>query len=594
MLDQAGAVFTSTNPGVILIIAAVVAVVVRGMAARVVVLVGAPLLALGSLLYARDFGTDLAGLGFLDFHLAPYRLDRISRIFGFGFLIASALSGIYSLWREDRLQDAAGLAYAGAATGAVFAGDFLSLIVFWELAALTSVALILARRTREAQKAALRYFVVQTISGLVLIAGAAQYGTSVGTFVFSEMMPPGELLVGMFDIHRPGALLILIAAGIKAGFPLMHNQMTDSYPHTTETGAVALAGLSPTIGVYLLMRGFAGLDALVWIGAAMTVYPVFFAVLENDLRKVLAYSTNNQIGFMVCAVGIGGPLAINGAAAHAVAHMLFKGLLFMSMGAVMLRAGTTKASELGGLHRSMPFTTLFCLAGALSIAGFPFFAAFATKSMIMTSAHLTPGLYVAWLMLLFASAGVLEHSGIKVPYFAFFSHDNGMRVKEAPFAMLLAMGIATALCVLIGLNPRWFYELLPYRDEASVFLTRQLWTPAHMLEQASLLAFALLAFLVLKWTRTYPTERNGVIIDVEWLWRAGAPRLGRALGGRLNMLGEAIAGGAAALVTGILFGARQAFAPDGALSRRFPLANTAVWTACILAVVLVFSLVSSR
>ena len=163
------------------------------------------------------------------------------------------------------------------------------------------------------------------------------------------------------DINAPGAVLILAGFGIKAAFPMVHNWLQDSYPRASETGAVVLSVFTTKLAVYALARYFAGLEWLIWIGAVMTVFPVFFAVIENDLRKVLAYSLNNQVGFMVCAVGIGTQLAVNGAAAHAFAHIMYKALLFMSMGAVLYRTGTTKANELGGLQRTMPWATQFWL-----------------------------------------------------------------------------------------------------------------------------------------------------------------------------------------------------------------------------------------
>src|SRR6185503_3291348 len=248
-----------------------------------------------------------------------------------------------------------------------------------------------------------------------------------------------------------------------------------------------------------------------------------------DLKKVLAYSSNNQIGFMVCAVGIATPLALNGAAALAVAHILFKGLLFMAMGAVQLRLGTTKATELGGLHRTMPYTTLACLIGAASISALPFFSGYAAKAMIMTSVESTPAIYIVWLMLLFASAGVLEHAGVKVPFFAFFSHDSGKRPEEAPFNMLLAMGLAAALSMAIGLSPRWFYELLPFRDQAMEYLALDLFAVGHVMQQLELLTFAVFCFMLLKFLKLYPPERPGVILDIEWIWRKGVPSLVRRL-----------------------------------------------------------------
>jgi multicomponent Na+:H+ antiporter subunit D len=209
---------------------------------------------------------------------------------------------------------------------------------------------------------------------------------------------------------------------------------------------------------------------------------------------------------------------------------MYKALLFMSMGAVLYRVGSTKATDLGGLHRTMPWTTLFCLVGAASISALPLFSGFVAKSMVMTASHADPALFVVWLMLLFASAGVLEHSGIKIPYFAFFGHDSGKRPQEAPFNMLLAMGIAAALCILIGVMPGWLYQLLPFERAASEFLSSDLWTAPHVLQQVQLLVFATLAFMLLQWRQLYPAEQPGVIIDVEWLWRRGWPDLVSATG----------------------------------------------------------------
>jgi len=582
----------TVNPGFFVIAAALFAAIAKG-PLRPVALLGGPIVALVVLLYAPAAGVEVSRSEFLGFELALYRPDSLSLVFGLGFVVAALLGGIYSLHRQDRLQDAAGLVYAGSALGAVFAGDLVTLVIFWELSAVASAVLIFARRTYPAWRAGIRYLVIQSISGLLLIGGVTLYGVSHGGFLMSDLGGLADgVLLGLFDVSTPGGLMILVAVGIKAAFPLTHNWLTDAYPNTTETGAVVLSPYTTTLAVYVLARGFSGLDALVWIGAVMAIYPIFFAVLENDLRKVLAYSTNNQIGIMVCAIGIGTPLALNGAAALAFAHILFKGLLFMCMGAVWLRLGTTKATELGGLHRTMPYTTLFCLIGALSISALPFFSGFAAKSMIMTSAHAGQGLYAIWLILLFASAGVLEHAGIKIPYFAFFSHDSGKRPQEAPFPMLLAMGAAAGLSMAIGLYPAWFYQLMPFRDAALEYLAQDLFTARHMLEQFQLLAFALLAFLILKRARLYPAEQPGVIIDAEWLWRRGGPWLVHALRTPLQPGMFARMGG---------FFARHSsragaalFAPGGWSKARLPLSQTGVLALVMLAAVLALSLAVSR
>jgi multicomponent Na+:H+ antiporter subunit D len=588
LLDFAVAI----NPGFYLIAAALLAILAKDAFTRAVALVGAPLLALLVMLYPPVSGAEVSRELFLGLQLSLYRPDSLSLIFGLGFVLAAALGGVYSLHRRDRMQDAAGLIYAGSALGAVFAGDLISILIFAEVATLSSALLVFARRTGPAYRAGMRFLTIQMIAGLLLTAGVALYGLDRGSFLLAEL---GGLwngvLVSALDPHLPGGALILAGVGIKAGFPLVHNWLTDAYPNTTESGAVVLSPYTTTLAVYLLARLFAGFEPLIWIGAAMTVYPVFFAVMENDLRKVLAYSTNNQIGFMVCAVGIGSTLSINGAAAHAVAHIVFKGLLFMTMGAIHMRLGTTKASELGGLHRTMPWTTLACLVGAVSISALPFFAGYTSKTMIMTAAESGgPSLFFVWLLLLFASAGVLEHSGIKIPYFAFFSHDSGKRPEEAPFNMLLAMGLSSALCLAIGLYPGWFYALLPFRDQAEEFLVHDLFSASHLVQQMQLLVFAVFAFMVLQWWKLYPPEQPGVIIDVEWIWRKAGPALARSLVRPVRAGGRRLEGMTTSVVDQTQLLARQVFAADGLVSRKVPLSASAVWSVCILGIVLLVAL----
>lgn len=200
---------------------------------------------------------------------------------------------------------------------------------------------------------------------------------------------------------------------------------------------------------------------MIYIGITMACFSIFYAVIENDLRKVLAYSLINQVGFMVTGIGIGTSLALNGAVAHAFSDVIFKGLLFMTMGVVLHRVGHVNGSNLGGLYMSMPKTTAFCIVGALSISAFPLFSGFVSKSMVMAALVEEDYIYL-WLFMLFASAGVFHHAGIKIPYFAFFAHDSGLRPKDAPINMLIAMGLAAALCLFIGSQPQYLYSMLPW------------------------------------------------------------------------------------------------------------------------------------
>ncbi|KUO21806.1 Na(+)/H(+) antiporter subunit D [Streptomyces dysideae] len=509
----------TSSPALLLMLGAAGVPLLRGLPRRVLML----LLPVAGLvvLWLLPEGPG-AGIALFGLELTPVRIDALSRLFATGFLVAALLTTIYALHLRDPLQQAVIPLYAGTAVGGALAGDLVTLFVFWELAGLSSAFLIWAGRTERSYRAGMRYLVAQLISGLLMLAGIAL------------RIQAGEgLAFGYLGLNGPGDALILLAVGIKCAFPLLHAWLTDTYPEATVVGAVALSPFTTKLAVYVLARGFPGTDLLIWVGAAMTVFPIFYAVIENDLRRVLAYSMINQLGFMVAGVGVGGALGVNGASAHAVADMVFKSLLFMAMGAVLLRTGTTKGSELGGLYKSMPQTAALCMVGAASISAFPLFSAFATKSMIMEAVgqeHLT----VVWLLLLFASAGVFHHAGIKIPYFAFFAHDRGHRVAEAPLNMRVAMTLAALICVGIGVAPNLLYELLPHPVDYVPY------TAPHVINQLQLLLLASMAFTLLVRTGLYPPELRSVNLDADVVYRRVLPRGWHALSHAVTRLRRAL------------------------------------------------------
>ncbi len=442
---------------------------------------------------------------FLEYQLTPYRVDKLSIMFGYVFHIAALIGIIYSLHLRDTMQQVSAMLYAGSALGAVFAGDLLTLFVFWELLAFTSVFLIWARRTQRSYDAGMRYLIIQVLSGVILLVGTLFYAHENNTLAF-----------GYIGLDSVAGWLILIAFGIKCAFPIAHNWLTDAYPEATVTGTVFLSAFTTKVAVYALARAYPGAEILIYIGAAMTCFPIFFAVIENDLRRVLAYSLINQVGFMVVGIGIGTALAINGAVSHAFNDVIFKGLLFMSMGAVLQMTGRINGSDLGGLYKTMPKTTILCIVGAASISAFPLFSGFVSKSMVM-SAALEEGYDWIWLMLLFASAGVFHHAGIKIPYFAFFAHDSGLKANDPPNNMLLAMAIAASLCIAIGIYPQALYSLLPYDTGYNPY------DATHVLAQTQLLFFSALAFVWLNLKGMYPPELRSTNLDFDWIYRRVMP-----------------------------------------------------------------------
>ncbi len=439
----------------------------------------------------------------LDYSLILGRVDPLSMVFGYIFTIISFIGVLFALKVEDDLQHVSALIYVGSALGLAFAGDFITLYVFWELLAISSTFLILARRTKASQAAAFRYILVHVFGGLCLLAGIVFYIHDSGTAEFGY--------VGLGGIS---SYLIFIGIALNAAIPPLHPWLQDAYPEATVTGAVFLSALTTKSAVYVMARTFPGAELLIWIGAIMTAIPIFYAVLENDIRRVLSYSLINQVGFMMCGIGIGTALAINGAVSHAFAHILYKALLFMAAGSVLHMTGKIRCTDLGGIYKTMPLTCLFCMIGAASISAFPLFSGFVSKSMIISAAA-HEKLIIIWLILQFASAGVFHHAGIKVPYFTFFGEDSGIRTKEPPLNMILAMGLAAFLCIAIAVFPGPLYNILPYPVHYVPY------TAAHVVGQLQLLLFGALAFCLLILSGYYPAEMRAINLDTDWFYRKG-------------------------------------------------------------------------
>lgn len=567
--------FVDLPPFVILFVGALLAAVTRGNL-RKAILLATPILG-GLNLIGAEEGVHL-GWEIVGYDLVLFRVDGLSLLFGYLFHLAAFIGNLFALHltKEEgaTVQHTSALLYAGSALGAVFAGDLITMFVFWELLAFTSVFLIWARGEERAYRAGFRYLVIHVVSGVILLSGAILRAWETGSVEFGAIGLDGSL----------SAMLIFVAFGIKAAFPLAHNWLTDAYPEGTATGAVFLSAFTTKVAVYGLARGFAGTEELIYIGAVMTAFPIFFAVIENDLRRVLGYSMINQIGFMVTGVGIGTSLAVNGAVAHAFNDVIFKGLLFMTMGSVLHQTGRINGSDLGGLYKSMPWTTGFCIVGAASISAFPLFSGFVSKSMVMAAA-IEEGHTWVWLVLLFAAAGVFHHAGIKIPFFAFFAHDSGVRTKEPPKNMLFAMGLAAVLCVVIGTFPeQTLYRILPFDAEYHPY------DATHVLTQTQLLFFGAMAFVGLQKFGIYPPELRSVNIDVEWLYRWLGPRVVKGVGGAVAAVDGYVRSSVLSLVRSGLDAADRSHGEMGPLARSWPSGSMVLWVAILLAAYLLFYL----
>lgn len=568
MTGEPSAILGALSPGLILILGGLLVAVLPRVLRSVLVL------ALPVLAFVQLLGLEPGSWGtftIFDYTLVTLRLDGLSLPFVSIFLLALFIAGIYQLADATRLQQAASLIYAGSSVGAVLAGDLVTLFLFWEGTAISSVFLIWGRGTERALAAGNRYIVAQVASGVLLLAGAMIHYGQTGSTEFDS-----------FDPGSTAGLLLFISFGIKAAFPLLHSWLKDAYPEATISGTVILSIFTTKLAIYALARGFAGTEVLVPIGAAMAVFPILWAVIETDYRRVLAWALNSQLGFMVVGIGIGTELAVNGAVAHALCSVIYQALLFMGIGAVLFRTGTARGADLGGLARQMPLTATFYLIGAASIAAFPLFSGFVSKSLILSAAGYKD-LLLPWMALLFASAGAFLISGLRIPYNAFWGGDAGLRVQEAPVSMLVAMGLAAALCIGIGVFPGPLYAIMPYPVEYHAY------TAEHVLTQFQLLFFTALLFVALMRFGLFPLEERSTDLEFDWAWRRVGFDALRGLGwaARLSwdLLSQAVRDVSGDLVR--LLSAQ--YGPTGTLARTWPSGSMTIWMTLMLLAFLAFS-----
>jgi multicomponent Na+:H+ antiporter subunit D len=445
---------------------------------------------------------------FLEWTLVFGRVDALSAVFGYIMSLMCVLGTLYALHVKDNGQHIAAWTYVAGSLGVIYAGDFLTLFLFWELMAFSSVFLIWFRRRPESLSAGFRYLLVHTAGGVALLAGIVLHGKAAG----------GSWAFGAFDVQHPSlaAYLVLVGFILNAAVPPLHAWLPDAYGEATFNGSVFLCAFTTKTAVYALCRGFPGMGILVPLGVIMALYGVVYAVLENDCRRLLAYHIISQVGYMVAAVGLGTAMAINGACAHAFAHILYKGLLFMGCGAVLHRTGQSKFTELGGLYKKMPWTFVFTLIGGLSISAFPLFSGFVSKSMIVQAGFEKHLLGVGFLLNL-ASVGTFLHTGLKVPYFIWFGKNHCQpatwdRASEPPWNMNLAMAIAAILCVFIGCYTPFLYRMLPYPVEFHPY------SSYHVSETLQLLLFTAVGFfLLIRKLEPQPT----ISLDTDWFYRKG-------------------------------------------------------------------------
>ncbi len=525
---------TDLPPAFILLLGAVLIPLLSGKA-RWAVALALPIVALAECWVVITEGLDHYAR-FMGMTINPVHVHAPTPAFATVTCITMAVGMLFALRTARKSELAGAFVYGAGALGCMFAGDLLTLFLFWEVMTLGSTTMIWSGKQNDSQGAGLRYFGLHAVGGVVMLIGIV--------LLVSQRMAAGDanpLQFGHFDAMVQGwtslswqsapLWLILIGMLVNAGAPPFSAWLPDAYPEASPTGTVFLSAFTTKTAVFTLMVGFAGVELLIYVGLYMAIYGVIYGTLENDARRLLCYSLINQVGFMLVGIGVGTQLALDGATAHAFAHIIYKALLLMAMGAVLHQTGKRKLNHMGGLWHTMPVTMWCCIIGGLSISGFPLTSGFTSKSMVvqaisdeaarMAGAGI-PHNYLIWAWFLFqaATAGVFLDACVKVTWFVFFQKDSGLRPAEAPWNMRAAMVIFAGICIFAGVFPGPLYEILPYKGVAADY-AKVVYSMDHVMVMLGLLLFSGLGFFVLlpllKRTET-------LTLDTDWLYRRFVPK----------------------------------------------------------------------
>jgi multicomponent Na+:H+ antiporter subunit D len=467
-----------------------------------------PVLAFLDVLYLSGHAGTYGVVQFMQWKLTFGRVDSLSMIFGFIMALMAIIGTIYGLHVKDDLQHIAAWFYVAGSLGVIYCGDYLVLFLFWEMMAFASTFLVWFNKDAGALAAGYRYLLVHTFGGVVLLLG----------FVL-RYQATGDLSFVQLDVHNPQLYTWLIMAGLmlNAAVPPLHSWLPDAYSKATVTGAVFMCAFTTKTAIYTLIRSCAGFEILIVLGVVMAIYGIVYAAMENDVRRLLAWEIVSQVGYMVAGVGIGTSLAINGACAHAFAHILYKGLLFMGAGSIIHMTGKCKFTELGGLYKKMPNTLLFTIIGGISVSAFPFLSGFVSKSMIIAASFESHIIWAGFLLSV-VSAGTFLVAGLRLPYLLFFGEsrcpaENYEKAQDPPWNMQMAMLVAAFFCIVIGTYLPFLYDMLPNKD-----VVFDPYTAYHMSETLQILAFTALGFFLFrKWTAAEAT----ISLDLDWFYRKG-------------------------------------------------------------------------
>ena len=392
-------------------------------------------------------------------------LDGLSWFFAFIISFLAFLVAVYSYSYVEKDKNLAQYYFlfpllCAGMTGIVLTGDLFNMFVFLEISAISSIGLVAFRRDKKALSSAFNYLMLGAIAtAMILVSIMLLYGET-GTLNMAQVAEK------MNDSLVTQVALALFIAGfaIESAMVPVHNWLPDAHSGAPSSISAMLSGVIVKMGLYGLLRllftvyiitGTSGL--LLSLGLASMFAGGVLALLQNDFKRMLAYSTISQLGYVVMGIGLGTTAGLVGGLFHLANHAVFKGLLFLTAGAVLKQTGIRDLNRLGGLAKNMPLTTIAFAVGAMAISGVPPFNGFASKWILYNASfEISPLLTVVALFV----------SGITLAYFLKAFHGAFLgnprpelkEVKEVPLSMTLPMLFLALLCIVMGLFPDYFID----------------------------------------------------------------------------------------------------------------------------------------
>jgi multicomponent Na+:H+ antiporter subunit D len=484
------------HPGLIMMVCGLLTAVLPEKARKAMTITG-PVLAF--LAFLTLDGQSTLKYSFMNRQVELINFDGLATAFMLVFCVIAVLNAVYSLTLQDKFEAGMSMLYAGSAMSVVLAGDLISFIFFWEISAFASTYLIYARHCRKSSRAAFRYILIHSFGGNMLLVG-----------IIMQLLSHGSDIVNISGTHDMAFWFILIGIGINAAIPPLNGWLADAYPEATVTGTLYMGSYTTKAAIYALIRFFAGTEMLIWIGAFMAIYAACMAIMENDIRRLLSYHIISQLGMMVTSLAVGSQMGIDGASAHAATNIIFKGVILMGAGAVIVSTGRSKITELGGLAKKMPVVAVCFLISSLAIAGLPFLSGFASKALIMEGLH-RGGYDLAAVLLSVAGVGTLLSITLKINYFVFFGKtDLDVEAEPVPVSMQIAMICGTAISVITGVRPQILYSFTAYGSNVDPF------TLPHIMEYVAIFIGGSIPFFIyLKRMKPH----DDLTLDFDWFFR---------------------------------------------------------------------------